>query len=68
MQELTYDPYLLYTNENGFRVISLQTNDTLFLTNNTFAALEDLNLKKASFLAKEQEKLTLMILIKFNGG
>ena len=68
MQELTYDPCLLYTNKNGFRVVGLQTNDMLFLTNNIFMASEDFNLKKASFLAKELEKLTLTTLIKFNGG
>ena len=68
MQESTYDPCLLYTNKNGFGVVGLQTDDTLFLANDTFAASEDLNLRKASFLAKEREKLTLTTPIKFNGG
>jgi hypothetical protein len=68
MKESTYDPCLLYTNENGFGVVGLQTDDTLLLSDDTFAASEDLNLKKANFLAKEREELTLVTLIKFNGG
>ena len=32
-----YNPYLLYTNnDRNFSVVGLQTNDTLFLTNEVF--------------------------------
>ena len=36
----TYDPCLLYTNQNAFGIVSLQTNDTLFLANTAFAKAE----------------------------
>jgi hypothetical protein len=68
MEESTYDPCLLHTNTNGFGIVGLQTDDTLFLADDTFATSEDLNLKKANFSAKEREKLTLTTPIKFNGG
>ena len=68
MSELTYDPCLLYTNNNGFSIIRLQTNNTLFLTNNIFVTTKDTKLKKANFSVKEREKLTSTTLIKFNGG
>ena len=68
MTVLTYNPCLLHTSENGFGVVGLQTDDTLFLANDVFAATEQLELGKAGFLAKEREKLTLSTPIKFNGG
>ena len=68
MSESTYDPCLLYTNDNGFGIIGLQTDDILFLADNIFATTEDTKLKEANFSAKEREKLTLTMLIKFNGG
>ena len=68
MGESTYDPCLLYTNSNGFGVVGLQTDDTLFLADNTFATAEESMLKEAGFLAKEREKLTLTTPIRFNGG
>ena len=68
MNKLTYDPCLLYTNNNGFGVVRLQTNNTLFLANNIFTTAKDLELKEAKFLAKKREKLTPTTLIKFNGG
>lgn len=68
MSELIYDPCLLYTNENGFGVVGLQTDDTLFLANKVFADAEESELKQANFLAKEREKLTTATPIKFNGG
>ena len=36
IEQSTYDPCLLYSNE-PFGVIGLQTDDTLFLTDNEFA-------------------------------
>ena len=66
--ELTFDPCLLYSHDIGFRVVSLQTNNTLFLGDHAFAATEEAKLKEANFIAKEREKLIPMTLIKFNGG
>ena len=68
MSKSTYDPYLLYMNNNGFSIIRLQTNNILFLADNIFATTKDTKLKKTNFSTKEREKLTLTILIKFNRG
>ena len=68
MSKSTYNPCLLYTNNNRFGIVRLQTNNILFLTNNIFTTTEDTKLKEANFSVKEREKLTLTILIKFNGG
>jgi hypothetical protein len=68
MKESTYDSCLLYTNENGFGVVSLQTNDTLVLADKSFVKAEESELNKANFLAKDREQLTFITLIKFNGG
>ena len=68
MNQSIYNPYLLYTNSNGFGIIELQTNDTLFLTDETFVKAEEVKLQKAKFLVKKREKLTLNTLIKFNRG
>jgi hypothetical protein len=59
---------LLYTNENGFGVVGLQTDDTLFLIDKSFADAEESELNKANFLAKDKEQLTFATLIKFNSG
>ena len=68
MNQLIYNPYLLYTNSNGFGIVGLQTDNILFLTNKTFVKAKEVKLQKAKFLVKEREKLTLNTLIKFNGG
>ena len=68
MNQSTYDPCLLYTTNNGFGIVGLQTDDTLFLTDETFAEAEEVRLQEAKFLAKEREKLTPNTPIKFNGG
>jgi hypothetical protein len=68
MKKLTYDSCLLYINKDGFGVISLQTNDTFFLVNKSFAKAEELKLYKANFLVKDKEQLTSLTLIKFNSG
>jgi len=52
MNQSTYNPCLLYKNKS-FGLVSLQTNDTLFLGNINFAKEEQINFKKAQFLAKE---------------
>ena len=53
-----YNPCLLYTNCNGFGIVGLQTDNTLFLANETFAKSEETELQEANFLAKEREELT----------
>ena len=60
MMESTYDSCLLYTdgNDKGFGVVGLQTDDTLILANDIFAAAEEKELKEAKLLAKDREKLT----------
>ncbi len=59
MTQSTYDPGLLYTDINscGFGIVGLQTDDTLFLADKTFAIKEEEQLHKAKLLAKEREKL-----------
>jgi hypothetical protein len=54
MDQSTYDPCLLQSNE-PFSIVGLQTNDTLFLVDETFAEAEQNELRKAKFMAKERE-------------
>src|SRR6266568_5543934 len=59
INQSTYDPYLLYLNNPiNFRIISLQTDNTLLLANLVFAASEQEKIKKAKFLTKEYKQLT----------
>ena len=76
MAQSTFDPCLLYRNSNGgtnpgqstFGIVGLQTDDTLFLANQSFASEEQEELRKARFMAKEREMLSPSTPIKFNGG
>ena len=68
MNQSTYDPCLLYAHENGFGIVGVQTDDTLILADETFAKTEENKLRKAQFLSKEREKLTVNNPLKFNGG
>src|SRR6266571_2893029 len=69
INQSTYDPCLLYLNNpTNFRIISLQTDNTLLLANLAFAVLEQEKIKKAKFLTKEREQLMLEHSIKFNKG
>ena len=52
MTQLTYDLYLLYSNKL-FSIISLQTDNILFLADKTFADIEENKLYKVKFMAKE---------------
>jgi len=45
----------------------MQTNDTLSLSNNKFAILEDKELKKANFTTKPKETLSTAKPLEFNG-
>jgi len=62
-----YNPCLLYSNK-PFGIVSLQTNNTLFLADNTFIEAKQSELYKAKFIAKEREQLTANIPVKFNRG
>ena len=69
MNQSTYDPCLLYRNNDvHFGVVGLQTDDTLLLANEAFADREDSELRKAQLTAKEREQLTAKNPLKFNGG
>jgi hypothetical protein len=68
MEQLTYDPCLLYTLTNGLGIIGLQTDDTLFLADKTFADAKEAELQEAKFMAKPREQLTEQTPIKFNRG
>ncbi|KAI0995299.1 hypothetical protein K3495_g12883 [Podosphaera aphanis] len=70
MKTSTYDPCLLYSNnsEGDFGIVGLQTDETIFLANGSFATKEEVKLKQAKFLAKEREKLDINNPIRFNGG
>ena len=52
MEQSTYDPYLLYSNK-PFRIVGLQTNNTLFLADKEFANTKQDKLYKAQFMAKD---------------
>jgi hypothetical protein len=67
MEQLTYDPCLLYSKQ-PFGIVGLQTDDTLFVGTNDFAKAEQLKLYKAKFLAKECKCLTVDYDLKFNRG
>lgn len=69
MRNSTYDPCLMIsTKKNLFAIIGMQTDDTLSLATEAFAALEDEELKKAKFPAKPHEILSSDNPIIFNGG
>ena len=67
MNQSTYDPCLLYTNQ-PFGVVGLQTDDTLFLADKGFAEQEQIQLQKAGFMAKDREQLQQGKDLKFNGA
>jgi hypothetical protein len=65
----TYNPCLFYSHSNpGFNLVSLQTDNTLFLKDQLFATAKKLQLKNARLMAKQQEKLTIKTSLKFNSG
>jgi hypothetical protein len=67
MEQSTYDPCLLFRNK-PYGIIGLQTDDTLISGDQDFADIEENQLKKANFTAKDREKLTATDSLKFNGG
>jgi hypothetical protein len=65
MKTSTYNPCLLY-NYKPFGIITLQTDDTLFLVNIKFVKQEAFQLEKTQFVIKEHQKLTTNNPLKFN--
>ena len=69
MSQFTYNLYLLYfNNPTNFKIVGLQTNNTLLLANSAFAALEQKKIKKAKFPIKKYKQLMPEHPIKFNRG
>jgi hypothetical protein len=68
MEQSTYNPCLLYTLTNSLGIVGLQTDDTLFLADKTFADAEEAKLQDAKFMAKPCKQLTKQTPIKFNRG
>jgi hypothetical protein len=68
MSTLTYNPCLLVTNRNAhaFRLISIQTNNTLMLSTAEFLSLKEKKLKKAQFRLKPKTILSLDVQLDFN--
>jgi hypothetical protein len=63
-----YNPYLLITaKKEAFRVVSMQTDNTLFLAFKKFAILKDSKLSKAHLTAKLRNKLSVQSNLIFNG-
>jgi hypothetical protein len=52
IEQLTYNPCLLYTLLNGLSIIRLQIDNTLFLVDWIFADAKETKLQEAKFLAK----------------
>ena len=59
--------YIENSSRSRFGIVSLQTDNTLFLIDKIFAVKEEEQLHKANLIAKKREKLDNKI-IKFNGG
>ena len=62
MHQSTFDPCLLFynnkndKNDNGFGIVSMQTDDTLLLADEAFTEAEENRLQEAGFLSKNREK------------
>ena len=67
MTTSTYDPCFLISTTDKFGVVGIQTDDTIILADEQFAALEKDELTKAELLAKPKEKLTPESPLVFNG-
>jgi hypothetical protein len=64
-----YDPCLLITtSKDAFRVIRMQTDDTLILGDDNFIKLEQDELEKAKLSVKPVDILSDETLLIFNGG
>ncbi|KAL3713544.1 hypothetical protein TMatcc_002247 [Talaromyces marneffei ATCC 18224] len=70
MDVSTYDPCLLHCSDSkqGFGIIGIQTDDTLIVANDTFAAREEEEIRRAKIRCKPREQLTTDNPLKFNGA
>ncbi|KHJ30665.1 hypothetical protein EV44_g3739 [Erysiphe necator] len=69
MVQSTFDPCLLYTRKSDlFGVVGIQTDNTLFISNDNFISLENNEIIKAKIITKPVEKLLPNNQIIFNGG
>jgi hypothetical protein len=67
MDTSTYNLCLLITTTNNiFRVIGIQTDNTIILGNKCFLAQEKHKLTQANYTAKLKEKLLAVIFLLFN--
>ena len=65
----TYDLCLLVTNiDKSFRIVRIQTNNTLFLGDKTFVEIEEKELKEAKLIAKPVKMLLNEKPLMFNNG
>ena len=62
-----YNSYLLQSNK-PFSIVGLQTNNTLFLVDETFIKAEQNKLYKAKFIAKKRKQLIVNTPLKFNSS
>src|SRR6266550_3839491 len=68
MTTFIFNPcFLIITTGTPFRIISMQTNNTIILGDDQFLAFEEDKLVKINLMAKPKEKLNLIILLLFNG-
>jgi hypothetical protein len=67
MDTSTYNPYLLIILTNSiFRVIGIQTNNTIILGDKRFLIQEKQELAQANYTTKPKEKLIVAIPLLFN--
>src|SRR6266568_8507687 len=63
----TFDPcFLIITTGTLFRIVSMQTYNTIILGDNQFLTLKEDKLVKVNLMAKPKEKLSLITLLLFN--
>ena len=58
--------FLIITTGTPFRIVGIQTDDTIILGDDQFSALEEDELVKANLMAKPKEKLNLITPLLFN--
>jgi CMP-2-keto-3-deoxyoctulosonic acid synthetase len=67
MTQFTYDSCLLYIIDRiCIKIVNMQTNDTLILTNQSFAVVEKKAVYSAKIMTKTREQLTFENSLKFN--
>jgi hypothetical protein len=67
MITLSYNScFLIITTKDAFRVVGMQTDNTLILEDDNFAQIEDNELKKANLKAKPTKALSYETSLIFN--